>query len=122
MPDERLLYRSRPGWRNLFQEYRLYADRLELPCRTLWHTLRVPLEEIAAIGLEGPFDGALRWNLKLDLSDLFPHLFLIRRHGWIKTLTFTPDDPAAFLAAVTAAMQRRPPRPTAARPPSVRRS
>jgi hypothetical protein len=102
------LYRSRPGWRNLFQEYRLYGDRLELPCRILWRTFRIPLEDIRELGLAMPYGTTRLWCIKLDLCDLFPHLYLVRRHGWIKTLEFTPDHPEAFLAAVNAVLKRRP--------------
>jgi len=78
MPNSPPIYRSRPRLRNLFQEYRLYPDRLELPCHSLPHTFRVPLEEIAEIGLAAPMSGGRGWAIKPDLSDLFPHLYLVR--------------------------------------------
>lgn len=39
------IYTSKPNARNIGQEYRLYADRIELELH-LWGKVRVPLDEI----------------------------------------------------------------------------
>ena len=48
--------------------------------------------------------------MKLDLADLHEHVTLDKSSGLIRHLHFTPDDPAAFVAAVQRALAayRRP--------------
>ena len=110
------LYVSRRCARNLWQEYRVYPDRIELQLR-LWGRRRYPLGDIERVVVRPPvvigdvFRGAYPLRvaartLKLDLADLFRHVALERRSGTFRQIRITPDDPDAFVAAVERAGSR----------------
>ena len=104
--DREALYVSRPSGRNLWQEYRIFSDRIELPARILFHTLVVSVENIAEVEIrpKGVFWDVFRGKtlgyalpLKIDSSDAFRHVALRRSAGWPEHIRFTPDDPDAFV-------------------------
>jgi len=97
---------SRPTWRSLWQEYRVYPDRIEI--RSWVGTTVIPLEAVVsvekrpALVVADAFRGkplAYWCALKLDFADLFPHVAIHRRAGIFKNLRITPEDPDAFVAA-----------------------
>ena len=100
---EQPLYVSRRLPRNLWQEYRVYTDRIELRFRIGQKT--IPANDIADVEVRPPivigdlFRGrGLRYSLalKVDLADFFRHVAIVRRTGWIKCIRFTPDAPDRF--------------------------
>ena len=108
--DDRLssrtpLYVSKRSFKNLWQEYRVYLDRIELQCWIALHTLKIPLREIVDIQIRSPFSF---WDLlrgkaslsfrgvKIDQSDLYPHIAITRKSGLFKLIIFTPDNPDEF--------------------------
>lgn len=102
------IYESRPTLLNLGQRYLVYPDRVELHLR-LGRKLVIPKEEILVVDrrdkalifdLAGghPHFSRLR-ALQLDLSDLRPHIALVKTRGIWQQLRFSPDDPEAFAAA-----------------------
>lgn len=100
--------------KNLWQSYRVYPDRVELSCWALFTTFVIPADQIREVEvlpptLRAPLRQALRASLKLDLTDFFTHVMLLRSSGLFKTLAFTPDDPEAFAAAI-AKIKRAPDR------------
>jgi hypothetical protein len=116
-PVEEPIYRSKPTAKSLWQEYRLFGDRIELDSIP-WGTVRVPLEDVKAVSVRPPvvvFDvfrgdyglGDLLRAPKLDMADLAEHVALEKTGFW-KQFRFTPDDPAAFKAAVDRALAARP--------------
>ena len=62
--DDRLsnrspLYVSKRSFKNLWQEYRIYPDRIELQCWIALHTLKIPVRDIVDIQIRSPFSF---WN------------------------------------------------------------
>ncbi len=102
------IYASRSTLTNLGQRYLVYPDRVELHLR-LGRKMIIPVEHILVVDRR---DKALIFDLAgghphfsripalyLDLSDLGPHVSLVKTDGVFKQLRFSPDDPEAFVAA-----------------------
>ena len=106
----RPLYVSRPTLTSVWQEYRLYPDRLELDMH-LFGTVRVPLADVSAVSVRPAgviFDlvrgdyglGDMLRTLKLDLADLSEHVTIERETGLFRQFRVTPEDPAEFVRQV----------------------
>ena len=97
---EQPLYVSRRTGASLWQEYRIFSDRLELQSWILLHTIVIPAREILEIEVR-PSVFSLRkgftWGIKLDNSDLHRHVLGRRKTGFWKRLAFTPDNPDEFV-------------------------
>lgn len=94
------LYVSRRTPAGLWQEYRIFPDRLELQAWILFHTVVIPAREILAIEVRpSVFSGrkGITWGIKLDNSDLRRHVLVRRKNGFWKCLAFTPDNPDEFV-------------------------
>ncbi len=109
--DEPLLI-SKRSWRSLWQEYRIYADRIEL--RSCIGRKVIPADEIVDAQVRPPlvmadlFRGkglGYCWALKLDMADLSRHVAIQRTSGIMKRLRFTPDDPEKFVEMCRAIMK-----------------
>jgi len=107
-------YTSKRSWRSLWQQYRIYTDRLDLP--SFLRTRVIPFDDIVNIEVRPPlvvgdlFRGkSLRycWVLKLDMADLCRHVALHRKSGIMKRLRFSPDDPEEFVRECMVAMNAR---------------
>jgi hypothetical protein len=94
--NDRLIYTSQRTGRSLWQEYRVYRDRLELQSWFLLHTLIVPASEIQAVEVR---PAGIIWGVKLDNCNFCRHVLLTKKSGWFKRIGFSPDDPERFLAA-----------------------
>ena len=90
-----LIYTSKRSGRSLWQQYRIYSDRLELQSWFLLHTIVIPASEIAAVAVRPP---GLIWGVKLDNCNFCRHVLIRRKSGLFKTMGFTPDDPEKFVA------------------------
>ncbi len=109
------LYVSPSTARSLWQEYRIYADRVEFA--TLLGTLTVPFESIESADVAGSdmvalLKGDLRLKnfrpaLKLDWANFQEHVVLDKRDGSIHRILFTPENPAEFIEALRRAMDAR---------------
>ncbi len=98
--------------RSLWQEYRIYEDRLEFD--TLAGQMTIPFEQIEKITLsesdiKGLFKGNLhlkdfRPALKLDWANFLEHVVLDKNTGFIRRILFTPEDPEAFKTALEKAL------------------
>ena len=100
------IYKSRRSGKNLWQEYRIYPDRVELQSWLLSHTITIPARDIdkievrpPAIGPRGLYPEGVTWGIKLDNADFRRHVLVTRKTGLWKRLAFTPDDPGKFVAA-----------------------
>jgi hypothetical protein len=100
------IYKSRRSGKNLWQEYRIYPDRVELQSWLLFHTITIPARDIdkievrpPAIGPRGLYPEGVTWGIKLDNADFSRHVLVTRKTGLWKRLAFTPDDPGKFVAA-----------------------
>jgi hypothetical protein len=94
------LYASKRTAKSLWQQYRIYRDRLELQSWFLFHTVVVPVNEIQAIeacpSVWSGQDG-FTWGIKIDNCDLCRHVLLTKKSGVFKRIGFTPDEPEKFV-------------------------
>ncbi len=110
--NETPLYTSKSTAGSLWQEYRLYENRLEFDTQLGYMT--IPLEHVERVAVsESEVKGLLKGDLhlkdfrpalKLDWANFLEHVVLDKRTGHIRRVLFTPDDPAAFMAAVNEAL------------------
>jgi hypothetical protein len=89
------IYTSKRTGRSLWQEYRIYRDRLELQSWFLFHTIVVPANEIQAVEVR---PSGIIWGVKLDNCNFCRHVLLTKKSGLFKRIGFTPDDPEKFVA------------------------
>ncbi len=95
------LCQSQRTAKGLWQEYRIYRDRVELQSWFLLHTLVIPAGEITSIEVRPSiFSGAkgFIWGIKLDNCDLCRHVLLTKKSGLFNRIGFSPDDPEKFVA------------------------
>ncbi|MDM7913665.1 MAG: hypothetical protein ACE15D_05180 [Candidatus Eisenbacteria bacterium] len=114
MSDDDAVHRSESTVKSLWQEYRVYGDRVEFD--TLFGTLSVPFDEVERVEVsESEVRGLLRGDLhlkgfrpalKLDWANFLEHVVLDKNEGSVRRLLFTPQDPAAFKKAMDAALER----------------
>jgi hypothetical protein len=93
------VYVSRRTPASLWQEYRIFPDRLELQSWILFHTVVIPAAEILTIEVRpSVFSGrkGITWGIKLDNADLCRHVLVRRKSGFLKCIAFTPDNPDEF--------------------------
>lgn len=104
------IYVSERSAKNLWQDYRVFPDRVELRCWAIFSRFVIPAEDILSVEIRLPFrigylfEGKVKlrwswWVLKLDWSDFCEHLEIHRKSGLFKYIRFTPDNPAKFVAA-----------------------
>ncbi len=91
---------SKRSFKNLWQDYRVYSDRIELRAWVVLHTFVIPFQDLRAITVRRAGSTGLALALKLDLADLYPHIAIERKTGLFKDIRFTPDDPEMFLSTV----------------------
>ena len=119
MPGDAPLYVSKTSAKNLWQEYRVYADRIELDTK-VFGTVTVPLDQVERASVRPPLVvldlfrgdmslGDLMLTPKLDAADLSEHVSIEKKTGFWRQFRVTPDDPQAFVAAVEAARAAREP-------------
>jgi hypothetical protein len=106
------LYTSHCTAKSLWQEYRIYADRIEFS--TLLGTMAVPFTAIESADLAGSDVDALlhgdlrlknfRPALKLDWANFTDHIVLDKSSGHIHRVLFTPENPQEFMDALQRAI------------------
>jgi hypothetical protein len=97
---EQPVHISRRTPANLWQEYRIFPDRLELQSWILFHTIVIPAREILEIEVHPSFFSGRKgfaWGIKLDNSDFCRHVLVVRKSGLFKRIAFTPDKPDEFV-------------------------
>ena len=115
MTEPTLKYRSASTVRSLWQEYRIFDDRLEFA--THFGTMTIPFDVIERLEIR-PSDlkelvlrGDLQLKdfrpaLKLDWANFQEHVVLDKSAGRVRRILFTPDDPAAFQKAFQAVFEQ----------------
>ncbi len=108
------IYTSKSTVKSLWQEYRLYDDRIEFD--TLFGRMTVPFDHIERADVsESEVKGLLKGDLhlknfrpalKLDWANFLEHVVLDKSEGCIRRVLFTPDDPEAFMRALDEALTR----------------
>jgi hypothetical protein len=97
--SEKPIYTSRRTPASLWQEYRIFPDRLELQSWLLFHTLVIPADEIlSAEARPSIFAGTKGciWGVKLDNCNFCRHVLIRKKKGLFKRIGFTPDNPEEF--------------------------
>ena len=108
------IYTSKSTIKSIWQEFRLYDDRIEFD--THFGMMTVPLAHIEQVEIsESEVRGLLRGDLhlkgfrpalKLDWANFVEHVVLDKNKGYIRRVLFTPDDLEAFKRAVDEALDR----------------
>ncbi len=110
------IYVSERSAKNMWQDYRVYPEGIELRARLIFSTFVVPVDDIIEVkvvpggffrGLSHLGELGFWFALKLDWADMFEHVTIHRKSGFFKYIRFTPDDPARFVAACQSIMTRR---------------
>lgn len=104
------LYASKRTVRSLWQQYRIYRDRIELQSWILLHTVVLPIDEIQAVKVRPSVFGGWKglawgmkkdfrdmWGIKIDFCDLCPHVLLRKKSGLFNAIGFSPDEPEKFV-------------------------
>lgn len=112
--SENPIYISKCTVKSLWQEYRIYDNRVEFD--TIYGKMTVPFECIESVYVsESEVKGLLRGDLhlknfrpalKLDWANFIEHVVLDKSEGWVHRLLFTPDDPEAFKNALEKALAK----------------
>ena len=102
--SEETLYVSKSTARSLWQEYRIYEDRLELDTRV--GLMSIPFDHIEEIRVsESEVRGLLKGDLhlkdfrpalKLDWANFLEHIVIDKNKGLIKRVLITPDNIIEF--------------------------
>jgi hypothetical protein len=109
---EQPLYVSGRSLRSLWQEYRIYTDRVEI--KSCFGRKTILADDILDVQVRPPlvvgdlFRGrglAGSLALKLDLADFFRHVAIHRKSGWFKHIRITPDDPDTFVQVCKSIMK-----------------
>jgi hypothetical protein len=113
MTNEPLLV-SKSTVKSLWQEYRIFEDRVEFD--THFGMMTVPFAHIETVKVsESEVEGLLKGDLhlkgfrpalKLDWANFVEHVVLDKSEGHMHRLLFTPEDPEAFRDALDEALTR----------------
>lgn len=108
------IYTSNSTVKSIWQEYRIYDNRLEFD--TQFGMMTVPFEHIEEVvilesDVKGLLQGDLRLKnfrpaIKLDWANFLEHIVLDKNKGYVRRLLFTPDDLDAFKNALDEALAR----------------
>jgi hypothetical protein len=112
--SDNAVYTSMSTVKSLWQEYRIYDNRIEFD--TLFGQMTVPFDCIERVNVsESDVKGLLKGDLhlknfrpalKLDWANFLEHVVLDKSRGHIRRILFTPDDPEAFNRALNEALSR----------------
>ena len=114
LSDQTPLYVSKRSFKNLWQQYRIYPDRVELQCWIAFHTLKITLQEIVNIRVKSSFSFSDFFRkesfdvraIKIDQSDLYRHVVIAKKSGLMKRVVFTPDRPDEFADIIKLLMDK----------------
>lgn len=108
------IFMSKSTVKSLWQEYRIYDDRVEFD--TFFGKMTVPFVHIERVEVsESEVRGLLKGDLhlknfrpalKLDWANFLEHVVLDKSEGHVRRVLFTPDDPEAFRVALDGALAR----------------
>lgn len=107
------LYVSPSSAKSLWQEYRIFADRLELS--TMFGVMAIPFANIERVSERKPllaqiatgeiFCREFRPGLKMDFADFTDHVEIDRNDSLlIRRVLLTPENPAEFAATLKSAI------------------
>lgn len=98
-----LIYESKGTPRSLWNNYRIFSDRIELQFRLFFTKIIIRRDAFVKIDTyKPPVIRTVFWALKLDLADLYNHVGIERSEGVFKKIRFTPANPNEFKQKVIA--------------------
>ena len=105
-------YTSKSTVKSIWQEYRVYDDRVEFD--TLFGLMSIPFDHVESVEVsESEVKGLLKGDLhlknfrpalKLDWANFLEHVVLDKSKGKVRRVLFTPEDPAGFKKALDGAL------------------
>ncbi len=107
-------YISTSTLKSIWQEYRIFADRLEFD--TKFGRMAIPFKNVERVEVldsdaKALFRGDLRLKnfrpaIKIDWANFLEHVVLDKKTGLVRRILFTPEDPEAFKKALQDAVAR----------------
>ena len=107
-------YISTSTLKSIWQEYRIFGDRLEFD--TKFGRITIPFENVERVEvLDADTKALLRGDLrlknfrpaiKIDWANFMEHVVLDKKEGLVRRILFTPEDPVAFKDALQDALAR----------------
>ncbi len=108
------IYTSKCTAKSLWQEYRIFEDRIELD--SLFGMISIGFDQIEKASLsESEIKGLLKGDLhvkdfrpaiKLDWANFKKHIVIDKSSGNVGRVLFTPDDPQAFMKVLSDAIEK----------------
>ena len=108
------IYISTSTLKSIWQEYRIFGDRLEFDTR--FGRMTIPFENVERVEvLDADTKALLRGDLrlknfrpaiKIDWANFLEHVVLDKKEGHVRRILFTPEDPVAFKDALQDAVAR----------------
>lgn len=108
------VYTSQSTVKSIWQEYRIFGDRLEFD--TQFGMMTIPFDHIEGVYIsESEVKGLIKGDLhlknfrpalKLDWANFLEHVVIDKREGYVHRVLFTPDDLEAFKSALDEALAR----------------
>jgi hypothetical protein len=112
--EDKPLFMSKSTVKSIWQQYRIYGDRVEFD--THFGMMTIPFAHIETVEVsESEIKGLLRGDLhlknfrpalKLDWANFVEHVVLDKSKGHVRRILFTPEDTEAFRAALDEALTR----------------
>ncbi len=112
--SDKPVYVSRSTLKSIWQEYRIFGDRLEFD--TKFGQMTIPFEHVERVEVldadtKALIRGDLRLKnfrpaLKVDWANILEHVVLDKKEGYVRRVLFTPEDPVAFKNALQGAVTR----------------
>jgi hypothetical protein len=110
--DNAPVYTSESTAKSIWQEYRIYDDRVEFD--TKFGMMVIPFAHIEQVEVsESEIKGLVRGDLhlkdfrpalKLDWANFLEHVVIDKKEGYVKRVLITPDDPEVFKEALEKAL------------------
>ena len=106
------VYVSDSTAKSIWQEYRIYGNRVEID--THFGLMTIPFEHIEKVEVsESEVKGLMRGDLhlkgfrpaiKVDWANFVEHVVIDKSEGLVRRILLTPDDPEKFKNALEEAM------------------
>jgi hypothetical protein len=112
--DSNPVYISESTVRSIWQEYRIFSNRVEID--TLFGLMVIPFEHIEKVDVsESEVKGLMRGDLhlkgfrpalKVDWANFVEHVVIDKSEGHVHRVLLTPDDPEKFKVSLDEALAR----------------
>ncbi len=98
LKNNKPIYISKRMFKNLWQRYEIYSDRLELTSWFLFHKIKIPIKEIASIEKNPRNLKSFYWRaIMLDFGSIFEYVEVKKNTGFFRIIRFVPDNIDVFI-------------------------